>query len=152
MFIYTGYIYLWYDTKAKLFYLGGHKGKIDDSYICSNKMMLRAYKKRPETFKFKVLQYVYGDNTNLRETEQYWLNMIEDNQLYWTKNINSKTVKYYNQKKHSSGGNGSANKGNSNIGGWNRGLTGVQIYSEETRLKMSQKKKEYWARKRSEGV
>lgn len=74
--------------------------------------------------------------------------MIEDAELYWTPNIINKTVRYYNQKKHSSGGNGSANKGNSNIGGWNRGLKGVQTYSEETRLKMSQKKKEYWAKKR----
>lgn len=119
---YTGYIYLWYDTKAKLFYLGGHKGKIEDSYICSNKMMLRAYNKRPSTFKFKILQYVYGDNKELRLIEQRWLNMIKDEQLYWTPNIYNKTVKYYNQKKHASGGNGSANKGNSNCGGHNRKL------------------------------
>lgn len=145
---YRGYVYLWYDTKAKLFYLGGHKGKVEDSYICSNTKMLNAYKKRPETFRFKVLEYVNGDNTALREAEQRWLNMIDDSELYWTPNIYNKTVRYYNQKKHSSGGNGSANKGNSNIGGWNRGLKGVQTYSEETRLKMSQKKKEYWAKKR----
>lgn len=111
MTIYTGYIYLWYDTKAKLFYLGGHKGKVEDSYICSNKMMLRAYKKRPNTFKLKILEYVDGDNKVLREAEQRWLNMIRDEELYWTPNIYNKTVKYYNQKKHSSGGNGSANRG-----------------------------------------
>lgn len=45
MNIYTGYIYLWYDTKAKFFYLGGHKGRVEDSYVCSNRMMLTAYKK-----------------------------------------------------------------------------------------------------------
>ena len=121
MTIYTGYIYLWYDTRAKLFYLGGHKGKVEDSYVCSNKMMLRAYRKRPETFKLKILEYVNGDNKVLREAEQRWLNLIHDKELYWTLNIYNKTVKYYNQKKQSSGGNGSANKGNSNIGGWNRG-------------------------------
>lgn len=117
---YTGYIYLWYDTKAKFFYLGGHKGKVTDSYICSNKMMLRAYKKRPETFKFRVLEFVYGDNIDLRFTEQHWLNMIKDTELYWTPNIYNKTTRYYNQKKHATGGNGSANKGNSNCGGHNR--------------------------------
>lgn len=148
MSIYIGYVYLWYDTKSKLFYLGGHKGKIEDSYICSNSMMLRAYKKRPETFKLKILEYVNGENEDLRKAEQYWLNLIKDEELYWTPNIYNKTVKYYNQKKHSSGGNGSANKGNSNIGGWNRGLKGVQKYSTETRLKMSQKKKEYWNNKK----
>ena len=146
MTIYTGYIYLWYDTKAKLFYLGGHKGKVEDHYICSNKMMLRAYSKRPETFKFKVLQYVTGDNIALREAEQSWLNLIKDEELYWTPNIYSKTVRYYHQKKHASGGNGSANKGNSNIGGHNKGKK--QPHSEETKRLMSQKKKEYWAKKR----
>lgn len=148
MNIYTGYIYLWYDTKAKLFYLGGHKGVVTDSYVCSNKMMLSAYTKRPDTFKFKVLEYINGNTKDLREAEQRWLNLIQDKELYWTPNIYNKTVRYYNQKKQSSGGNGSANKGNSNIGGWNRGLVGVQEYSEETRKKMSQKRSEYWAKKR----
>jgi len=123
MTIYTGYIYVWYDTKAKLFYIGGHKGRVEDSYICSNAMMLRAYRKRPQTFKLKILEYVNGDNKVLREAEQRWLNMIKDEELYWTPNIYNKSVRYYNQKKHSSGGNGAANKGNSNIGGWNRGRT-----------------------------
>lgn len=99
MTIYTGYVYLWYDTKAKLFYLGGHKGKVEDSYICSNHMMLRAYKKRPTTFKLKILEYVYGDTGSLREAEQRWLNMIKDSELYWTSNIYNKTVRYYNKKK-----------------------------------------------------
>jgi hypothetical protein len=30
--IYTGYVYIWYDTKAKFFYVGGHKGKINDRF------------------------------------------------------------------------------------------------------------------------
>jgi hypothetical protein len=47
--IYSGYIYIWYDIKSKFFYIGGHKGKVSDYYICSNKPMLRAYKLRPET-------------------------------------------------------------------------------------------------------
>lgn len=145
MIIYTGYIYLWYDTKAKLFYLGGHKGTVEDTYICSNKMMLNAYHKRPETFKFKVLQYVYGDKSDLREAEQRWLNMIKDSELYWTPNIYNKTVKYYNQKKHSSGGNGSANRGKSHPP-WNKGKTGVQDYSNiEHRKKRSESAKKRWA-------
>lgn len=133
MTIYTGYIYLWYDTKSKLFYLGGHKGKIEDSYVCSNAKMLNAYKKRPETFRFRVLEYVIGDNTSLRLAEQKWLDKIKDEELYWTPNIHAKTVKYYNQKKHSSGGNGSANKGNSKIGGHNKG----KKMSDEQRAKLS---------------
>jgi len=148
MNIYTGYVYIWYDTKSKFFYIGGHYGKVEDFYICSNKMMKRAYNKRPETFKIKILQYTYTDKKELREAEQKWLNMIKDSELYWTPNIYNKTVKYYNQKKQSSGGNGSANKGKSTIGGWNRGLKGVQKYSDETRQKMSEKKKEYWSKRK----
>ena len=146
--IYNSYIYLWYDTKAKLYYLGGHKGRVEDSYICSNAMMKRAYSKRPETFKLRILEYINGTNEDLRLAEQRWLDMIKDEELYWTPNIYNKTVKYYNQKKHSSGGNGSANKGNSNIGGWNRGLTGAQTYTKERNAKISKAKKEYWAKKR----
>jgi hypothetical protein len=154
MTIYTGYIYLWYDTRAKLFYLGGHKGKVEDSYVCSNKMMLRAYRKRPETFKLKILEYVNGDNKVLREAEQRWLNLIHDKELYWTPNIYNKTVKYYNQKKHSSGGNGSANKGKSRTAwnkglkldrpAWNKGQRGIKPHSDDTRKLMSAKKQEYW--------
>ena len=133
MSTYTGYVYIWFDTKAKFFYVGGHKGKIEDCYVCSNKMMLRAYKKRPQTFKFRVLQLVTGDNRALREAEQRWLNLIADHELYWTPNIKNNTVRYYNQKKTSSGGNGSANKGKSTIGGHNKG----KPMSEEQKLKIS---------------
>ena len=141
MDIYTSYIYIWYDTKSRFFYIGGHKGKVEDSYICSNKPMKRAYNKRPETFRFKVLEYVNGDVKELREAEQKWLDMIQDQELMNTKNVQNKTCRYYNVKKNSVGGNGSANKGNSNIGGWNRGLTGVQEHSPETRKKMSKSAK-----------
>ena len=147
MHTYTGYVYIWYDTKAKFFYIGGHYGKVNDSYICSNEMMKRAYKKRPETFKFKVLEYVHSDTKALREAEQRWLNMIRDEELYWTPNIYNKTTKYYNKKKSAVGGNGfGTNKGKSTIGGWNRGLkldydvwnkgmTGL-VRSQETRDKI----------------
>jgi hypothetical protein len=131
--IYTGYVYIWYDTKAKFFYVGGHKGKINDRYICSNKSMNRAYKLRPQTFKFKILEFTYGDVTDVRLCEQKWLNLIKDQELMSTHNIRNKTTKYYNVKKHSTGGNGSANKGNSNIGGHNKG----KPMSEEQKIKIS---------------
>lgn len=123
MIIYTGYVYLWYDTKAKLFYLGGHLGKINDSYICSSKPMLRAYKLRPETFKFKVLEYTFGDAKDLRKIEQKWLNMIKNHELMTSENVQNKTIRYYNVKLYASGGNGSANKGKPKTYSWSRGLT-----------------------------
>ena len=126
--IYNSYVYLWYDAKAKLFYLGGHKGRVDDKYVCSNKMMLRAYNKRPETFKFKVLEYVNGSNNDLRKAEQRWIDKIKDTELYWTSNIYNKTVRYYNQKKYSAGGNGLANKGKKRKSSyWTKGYTKNEI-------------------------
>jgi len=120
--IYTGYIYLWYDTKAKFFYLGGHKGLVKDRYVCSSKTMLRAYNKRPETFTFKVLEYVNGSVKDLREAEQRWLDKIDDSELMTSENVQNNTCRYYNVKKNAVGGNGSANKGKSHKA-WNKGLT-----------------------------
>lgn len=100
MNIYNGYIYLWYDTKASLFYLGGHKGQVEDRYICSSKPMLRAYKLRPHTFKLRVLQYLNGSNKELREAEQQWLDRIKISELMTSENVKNKTCRYYNVKKH----------------------------------------------------
>jgi hypothetical protein len=119
---YSSYIYIWYDIKAKFFYIGGHSGKIEDRYICSSKTMLRAYQKRPKTFKFKVLQYINGTIKDLRIAEQYWLNMIKDEELMLTKNVKNKTCRYYNVKKNAAGGNGKGtNKGKSHQA-WNKGI------------------------------
>jgi hypothetical protein len=116
MLIYEGYIYIWFDTIENLFYIGGHKGTVEDAYVCSNKKMLSEYKVRPSTFKFKVLEYV-RHSADIRHSEQKWLRMIKKEELYTEKNITNN----YNIKKHSSGGNGNANKGNSNLGGHNKG-------------------------------
>ena len=136
--IYTGYVYIWYDTKAKLFYVGGHKGRVNDRYICSNMPMKRAYLKRaylkrPKTFKFKVLEYTQGDAKCLRLAEQKWLNLIKETELMNSLNVKNKTCKYYNVKKNSVGGNGSANKGNNNIGGWNKGYSNYEVILRKER-------------------
>ena len=121
--IYTGYVYIWYDTKSKFFYIGGHYGRVSDSYICSNKPMMRAYKARPNTFKFKVLQYVNGTTFDLRIAEQHWLNMIKNTELMLSENVQRGTCRYYNVKRSAAGGNGKGtNKGKSHIP-WNKGHT-----------------------------
>jgi len=125
-------MFIFGDSVAKFFYVGGHLGLVEDRYICSSKPMLRAYSLRSNTFKFKVLQYVYGCKKKLRECEQYWLNLIKDSELMSTTNVQNKTCRYYNVKKHAAGGNGSANKGNSNIGGHNKG----KPMSEEQKIKI----------------
>ena len=96
---YAGYVYIWYDTLAKFYYVGGHYGRVEDSYICSSKSMKRAYKLRPHTFKFRVLEYVYGDTAILRLAEQRWLDMIKDSELMISENVLNATCRYYNVKK-----------------------------------------------------
>lgn len=149
MIIYTSYVYIWYDTIAKLFYIGGHYGRTNDSYICSSPTMKCAYKKRPHTFKFRVLEYVTGSTYDLRKAEQRWLDMIKEDELLITQNVYRKTVKYYNVKKNSTGGNGiGTNKGKSNIGGWNRGKKFNNWHTNETKQKMSEIRKEWWEKKK----
>jgi hypothetical protein len=112
---YTGYVYLYYDTLEKLYYIGGHQGSVEDKYTCSNTTLKGIINRRPNTIRFKVLQYVNGTTNDLRIVEQKWLDLIKPEELYL-----GKKPKYYNQKIQSSGGNGYANKGNSKIGGHNR--------------------------------
>ena len=114
---YNGYVYIYYDTIEKLFYVGGHYGKVTDKYTCSSTMLKGILYRRPETVKFRVLQYINGTVKELRDAEQYWLNLIHFEELYL-----GKVPRYFNVKNISSGGNGSANKGNKNIGGHNRKL------------------------------
>jgi hypothetical protein len=123
---YTGYVYLWYDTRAKLFYLGGHLGRVEDSYVCSSGTMNRAYKNRPETFKLKILEYTFGGVSELRAAEQRWLDLVKDEELLLSGNVKNGTARYYNVKKNAYGGSiKGTNKGKSHPP-WNKGLRGAQ--------------------------
>ena len=124
---YTGYVYIWFDTKASLFYVGGHYGKVEDCYVCSSVTMKKAYNKRPESFRMRVLEYTFGTVCELRECEQKWLNMIKDEELLLTENVKNKTAKYYNVKKTSMGGSHKGHKKNRTAPAWNKGLVGKQI-------------------------
>ena len=97
---YSGFVYIWYDTKRKWYYIGSHIGKDNDNYICSSKRMLNAYNKRSYTFKRKILEYV-SDADQVKRREQYWLNFIEDSKLQLAENKGN--IRYYNVKKNASG-------------------------------------------------
>jgi hypothetical protein len=70
-----GFIYIWYDRKRKMYYIGCHWGTEDDGYICSSKRMKDAYKKRPHDFKRRVIQKNIS-RENLLAEEHRWLSMI----------------------------------------------------------------------------
>ena len=86
----TGFIYIWYDSKRKMYYIGCHWGTENDGYICSSRRMRDAYRRRPQDFKKRIIQKNI-DRDNLLSEEHKWLQLISDEEL---------GVKYYNLHKH----------------------------------------------------
>lgn len=98
---YSGFVYIWYDTYKKMFYVGSHKGRAEDRYICSSRRMRSAYKKRPISFKRRILKYIEKEG-DILYWEQYYLSMIKDTELLY------KGGKYYNVKRIAAGGDTTA--------------------------------------------
>lgn len=99
----TGFIYIWYDRKRKMYYIGSHLGTIDDGYICSSRRMRDAYRRRPEDFRRRILKKEVKREFLLQE-EHRWLSFIEKGQLgkkYYNLSTTTPT-KYipHNKQKH----------------------------------------------------
>lgn len=93
---YCGFVYKWHDQKRDMFYIGSHNGSETDSYICSNKRMLTAYKKRPIDFSRKILEYNTSTDISLTlQLEQKFLDEVAD--------IKDDPA-YYNKKNEAEGG------------------------------------------------
>lgn len=82
----TGFIYIWYDRKRKMYYIGKHLGTEDDGYICSSDRMRDAYQYRPHDFKRRIIQRNVPRDL-LSEEEFKWLSLIKDEEL---------NTRYYN--------------------------------------------------------
>lgn len=89
-----GFVYIWFDRKHKRYYIGSHWGTEDDGYICSSRWMRKAYKKRPEDFKRRIISKIFSNSKELLNKEFEWLSLIEDAEL---------KSKYYNVTKHKNG-------------------------------------------------
>jgi hypothetical protein len=75
-----GFVYIWLDRKRKMYYVGCHWGNIDDGYICSSNRMRDAYRRRPHSFKRRILKrYIVRDK--LLEEEYKWLKLIPNEKL-----------------------------------------------------------------------
>jgi hypothetical protein len=77
----AGFVYIWRDKKKKRYYVGSHWGAEDDGYVCSSTWMLRAYKKRPEDFKRKVICKVTTNRSDLLNKEQKYLSCIKEHEI-----------------------------------------------------------------------
>jgi hypothetical protein len=77
------FIYCWTDTNRNMLYVGTHKGTPDDGYVCSSKLMLEEYNKRPQDFKREVM--AFGSYNNMISFETKILkaaNAAEDMSFY----------------------------------------------------------------------
>lgn len=85
-----GFIYLWYDSYRKMYYLGCHWGYENDGYICSSNRMRDAYRRRPHDFKRRIIDRIDTNRVELLEKEYRWLSLITNDEL---------GKKYYNHSK-----------------------------------------------------
>lgn len=85
-----GFIYIWYDKKRKMYYIGSHYGTINDGYICSSKWMRDAYHYRKQDFKRRILKRDI-ERPDLLEVEHKWLLLIKEQEL---------GNRYYNLRQH----------------------------------------------------
>ena len=49
------FVYCWTDVKTNKLYIGSHKGTVNDGYVCSSKLMLQEYTKRPQDFTRQIV-------------------------------------------------------------------------------------------------
>jgi len=73
-----GFVYIWFDKKRRLYYIGSHWGTEDDGYICSSNRMRDAYRRRPLDFKRRIIEKT-DDRNLLLKLEQNWLSLAGKN-------------------------------------------------------------------------
>ena len=83
-----GFVYIWYDKKRKMYYIGCHWGTEDDGYICSSNRMRNAYKRRPGDFRRRIIGK-FDNKIEMLINENEWLTLIGKENL---------GKKYYNLK------------------------------------------------------
>lgn len=110
----NSFIYIWFNTVKRKFYIGKHYGWVNDGYVCSSKAMLIDYNRNPEHFKRRILGYVNEiDGNQSLQAELKWLSLIPDEQL---------GKKYYNLKNKNFGNT----RGHKKSYVWNSGMTKEQ--------------------------
>jgi hypothetical protein len=102
----SGFVYIWRDRKHNRYYIGCHWGTEGDGYICSSSWMAKAYKRRPQDFKRRILSRGIQDKQDLLDEEYKWLQKIKPEEIkfryynlrihhygHWTNNIDARTIR-----------------------------------------------------------
>ena len=84
----NGFVYIWFDTQNKMYYVGSHWGSPDDTYICSSPWMKRAYKNRPHHFKRRIIKTFTSREEMIKEEDRY-LSMMKPDEF---------RTRYYNMR------------------------------------------------------
>ena len=90
-----GFVYIWFDRKHERYYVGCRWGHENDSYICSSRWMRKAFKRRPEDFKRRIIKTNIQSRKELYEEEQRYLDMIKPEEIktrYYNLNIKNNEV------------------------------------------------------------
>ena len=119
-----GFVYKWTDLYNNKYYIGSHRGDVNDGYIGSGSYFKKAYNKRKDFFSREIL-YVGSDYRELEEFILEELNAMNDKNSY---NLTNKARGVSMQSKESRLKISKSKKGNT-------------YFSEEHRNKLSQKKK-----------
>jgi hypothetical protein len=93
-----GFVYIWFDKKRKMYYIGSHWGTEDDGYICSSNWMRNSYNRNPQNFKRRIVKRIFTNRIDLLKEEEKWLFLIKtDKMVNSNKSLESrKNVRYYN--------------------------------------------------------
>jgi hypothetical protein len=137
-----GFVYIWFDRKRRMYYIGCHWGIENDGYVCSSHRMLDNYRRRPQDFKRRILERV-DNRKDLFWSEACWLWFIEPKKLgkkyynncrtpihHWSANEQTKLSTAKKISKH--------HKEDPNWGQW---MAGREV-KEETRENLRQANKE----------
>lgn len=87
-----GFVYIWYDVKKKMYYVGCHWGNVNDGYICSSKWMRDSYRRRPQDFRRRIIKSNLS-RENMYLEEQRYFDMIEPEEIkerYYNLTLSSK--------------------------------------------------------------
>jgi hypothetical protein len=133
-----GFVYIWFDRKHKRYYVGAHWGSETDGYVCSSPWMKKAYSRRPQDFKRRILERVYSNRKETFIAEEKYLDLIKKEE-FGKKYYNLRNIKSHwstsDEKTKSIGKKiSNSHKNNPDFGKWNKGLE----RSEETRNKISE--------------
>lgn len=85
------FVYIWINKKSKKQYIGYHKGKPNDGYVCSSQYFLKDYNNNPNNFKRKII--FKGTKNECIEYESKMIRKYyKENKLLYNRNINGKIL------------------------------------------------------------